>query len=347
MNKFLYKINPWLLPLMIILFVLEIFTFPFVVNVTYSDRSENPDYFLTYTTNKLRWDYNVNIKPNGVAELSLFDIMYGQNAESYNGDKIIAPGLENKNIIRLKNSSNSKIQYTAVLYKYDTTEDLPIKVDFANKDELLASKDYYLPQELEELENIEVIRAVKGSLKTDRIQDFDIGWEWEFHKSDRQDIKDTILGNKEILDETTVGFYIVVKEGVEEPDDGGGSGGGGIVIRPPKDEEPDKPDNPDLPEIPDEPEIPDQPDIPDIPENPEDPTKPDTPIKPGDEKPDDGDTDKPSTPGSGDPDDGIIKPEVPKTGDERLFEMYITLMIISGIVLIIMIIERRLEKKQK
>lgn len=346
MNKILNKINPWFLPIMILLFILEIFTFPFVVNVTYSDRSENPDYFLTYTTNKLRWDYNVNIKSNGVAELSLFDIVYGNNAESYNGDKIIAPGLENKNIIRLKNSSDKKIQYTAVLYKYDTTENLPIKVDFKNKEDFSISREYYLPNELE---HVQVLRTVTGSLKSNRIQDFDIGWEWKFHISDNQDRKDTILGNKEILDKTTVGFYIVVKEGTSEPDDGGSSSGGGIVIRPPKDEEPDTPDVPDKPEDPD---TPIEPDIPEIPVEPDKPTEPQEPDKPGTETPGDidsgetGDTDLKDT---NTPEDGeqIIKPEVPKTGDERLFEMYITLMIISGIVLIIMLIERRMEKKKK
>lgn len=341
MNKILNKINPWFLPIMIILFILEIFTFPFVVNVTYSDRSENPDYFLTYTTNKLKWDYHTNIKPNGVAELSLFDIMYGQNAESFNEDKIIAPGLTNQNIIRLQNSSDKKIQYTAVLYKYTTTEKLPIKVDFKNKEGFLISKDYYLPNELE---NVQVIRAVTGSLKSNRIQDFDIGWEWDFYLSNNQDEKDTILGNKESLDETTVGFYIVVKEGTSEPDEGGSSGGGGIVIRPPKDEEPDTPDVPDKPEDPNIPTKPDQPDNPDIPENPDKPQDPNQPEKPGDG---DGSEDNSSTSQDGDKEENVIKPEVPKTGDERLFEMYITLMIISGIVLIIMMIEKRLEKKKK
>lgn len=331
MNRIFNKINPWLLPIMIILFILEIFTFPFILNITYADRSENPDHFLTYTTNKLKWDYNTDIKPNGVVELSLFDIMYGQNAESYNGDKIVAPGLKNKDIIRFKNSSSEKIQYVAVLYKYNTVEDLPVIVDFKNND-LVNAQEYYLPNELE---HVQVLRSVSGTLKPNKIQDFDIGWEWKFHLSDNQDKKDTFLGNKKILDETLVGFYLVVKENVSEPGSGGsGGGGGGIVVRPPKDE-PDTPDQPDLPDNPDIPDVPDVPDIPDEPEVPDNPNIPDQPEIP--EEPGEIET-EPSE---------IIKPEVPKTGDQRLFEMYITLMIISGFVLLIMIIEKRLEKKEK
>ena len=341
MRIFFRKINSWLLPIMTILFILEVFTFPFVINVTYSGRSENPDHILTYTTNKLKWDSNTNINPNGSAELSLFDMIYGEEVRSHNTDKVIAPGTDNTNIIRLRNASENKIQYTAVLYKKTTDEKVPVEVEMIDSN-FTDTKTYYLP---EELKDVEIVRAVKGTLIKNNIQDFDINWEWKFHVSNKQDLVDTMLGNRINLDEVYVGFYLVVTEDIDEnPDDEddkpsrpGRPGGSVIIITPPKDPEvPDVPDTPDVPDKPEQPDIPDVPDIPDKPDKPDTPDNPDIPEVP----------DVPDTPDVGDGKD-IITPEVPKTGDMRLIEMYITLMIFSGIILVLMIIEKRMEKKKK
>ena len=124
---------------------------------------------------------------------------------------------------------------------------------------------------------------------------------------------DTALGNEAAwveADEVTAGLYIVVMED-EDPGD-------------PDPEDPD-PENPD-PENPD-------------PEN-SDPENPD-PENPDPENPD------PEDPGDpGEPDQPYIPPEVPKTGDNSHPTLYLTLMAISGVVLVLLLWDRRQETKR-
>ena len=88
---------------------------------------------------------------------------------------------------------------------------------------------------------------------------------------------------------------------------------------------------------PGDPEVPD-PD-PTDPENP-DPENPD-PENPDPENPD------PEDPGDpGEPDQPYIPPEVPKTGDNSHPTLYLTLMAISGVVLVLLLWDRRQEKKR-
>jgi hypothetical protein len=331
--------------------MLEIFTFPYVVSVTYSDRSESPNHTITYTTNKLKWDNNTNINNNGAAELTLFDISY-EDVEAQDKNRVIAPGTEGMNIVRLRNAANNKIQYKAVLYKYETTNKLPLDINMVG-DNFITTKDYQLPKNINK-DEIEIIKAVKGTLGSKKIQDFDIEWQWNFFTSHEQDIIDTMLGNKKQLDEVLIGFYIVVEDG-STPDDNDRPGGGGsiIIIKPDKPDDPqnpDNPNNPDNPIIPDDPNVPDNPnnpDLPDIPIDPDDPQNPDDPSQPDIPNIPDN-PNQPDTPEISDDKDkpNVIHPEIPQTGDDRLFGMYITLMIISGIVLLLLIIEKRLEKRK-
>ena len=56
------KKSRWLLPAVLILFLLEVLLFPLAVGVTYSGRSESPDHVLAYTTGKLTWDSATHIQ---------------------------------------------------------------------------------------------------------------------------------------------------------------------------------------------------------------------------------------------------------------------------------------------
>lgn len=201
------KVNQWLLPAVLILFILQVVTLPYVLGFTYSGRSESPDHILTYTRGKLTWDSATDIDANGVAELDLFDANY-QNVESSNGDNLVAPGTEGINIVRLKNSVKGPVTYTAVLYRIRTDETLPVETEFADDTAFTDTTTYSLPKGVTK---DQVIRAVKGTVKGGQIQDFDIKWLWEFYVDDTQDVADTAFGDK-ATDEVTVGIYIVVED---------------------------------------------------------------------------------------------------------------------------------------
>ncbi|MBQ4564450.1 MAG: hypothetical protein IJA58_08205 [Lachnospiraceae bacterium] len=211
MRVFSKKINQWLLPAVLILFILEIVTLPYMVQLTYAGRSEEAGHVLTYTEGKLTWDSATGIDENGVACLDLFDAEY-EGVSSAEGDNVIAPGTEGFNIVRLHNAVEGAVSFTAVLYRIRTNEALPVEAQLEGvgvEDAL----EYPLPDRVKEEQ---VIRAVTGSLPGGQIQDFDITWLWSYFDDEEQDVIDTLLGDRSALDESdrvTIGLYIVVNDG--------------------------------------------------------------------------------------------------------------------------------------
>ena len=204
------KHRPWLLPTVLILFILEIFTLPLVIEFTYSGRQEAPNHILTYTENKLTWDSATNIREDGSAELDLFNAIY-DNAESADGKNIIVPGTEGYNIVRLKNDVSGPVNYTAVLYRIHTSDKIPVSATLDGEN-FTDTTVYSLPDDVKEAQ---VVRAVSGTLDGSRIQDFDIQWRWNYYDDDAQDLVDTYLGSKSAFgdaDKVTVGLYIVVED---------------------------------------------------------------------------------------------------------------------------------------
>ena len=195
------------------LFVLQIFLIPLVVSYTYAGRSENPNHVITYTSGKLEWDADTKTDSNGSAMLSIFDTDY-ENVISSDGDKVIAPGTELQTIIRLKNSSSSNVEFTAVLFSKKSTEMLPVKTALAGTG-FSDTQDYSLPSDTD---RSGVIRAVSGICESGKITDFDISQIWEYedkNNTEARDISDTTLGDKSALgnaDNEKVGFYIVVND---------------------------------------------------------------------------------------------------------------------------------------
>lgn len=204
---FLNKAKNWFLPVILILFILQVITLPIVIAMTYSNRSESPDRILTYTENKLTWDSDANIDENGAANLNLFKAMYF-DVESSNGDPVIAPGTEGTSIVRLKNEVAGDIHYTAVLYRINTDERVPVSPSLKGEG-FYDTEEYMIPEGIKEED---IVRAVNGTLEGGRIQDFDINWLWEFFKDETRDVIDTYLGNKNAPDIVTVGFYITVED---------------------------------------------------------------------------------------------------------------------------------------
>ena len=292
----------WLLPAVLILFLAQALLFPFAVGLTYAGRPEKPDHMLTYTTGSLTWDSATGVDPDtGAAELSLFS-ENDQNVQSDNDDKVVAPGTEHTNIVRLKNSVSHTITYVVVMYRIKEEEKLPVEPALLDDEAFSDTDTYPLP---EGVTQDQVVRAVTGTVEGGQLQDFDIHWKWNYYDSDERDQVDTALGNKAAwfeADEVTAGLYIVVME----------------------DEEPGGPSGPDDPDDPDGPDAPDDPNDPDNPNDPNDPNDPD-------------DLDGPIRP--------YTPPEVPKTGDSSHRELYLALMGVSGMVLALLLLDRRREDR--
>lgn len=303
------KRSDWLLPAALILFLLAALLIPFATELTYAGRYESPSHVLTYTTNKLTWDSATGVSPDGAAELSLFSTSY-QNVQSENGDEVVAPGTKSKNIVRLKNDAGNSITYIAVMYRIKNEDTLPVEPVLTDSDAFSDTETYPLP---EGITGEQVVRAVTGTVSAGQLQDFDITWLWPYYETDERDITDTALGNRaawENPDEVMAGLYIVVEE-----DPGPGPG--------PDPTDPDDPDNPDDPDEPDGPIDPDGPDEPDTPDTPADPDGPDDSL---------------------DPDTPYTYPDVPETGDTSSITPYLVLMGISGVLLLLLLLDRRKER---
>ena len=170
---------------------------------------------LTYNQNSLKWDSATGINADGTAELKLFDANYN-NVESVDGRKVVAPGTDGSNMIRLVNNVSGRIRYTAVLYSIKTDPRIPVQPSLSGTG-MYDTASYQLPAGVT---GAEVIRAVRGTVAGHGLQDFDINWLWNYEVTDAQDVTDTELGNAAAAamkeqtegDSVTVGFYIVVED---------------------------------------------------------------------------------------------------------------------------------------
>lgn len=264
----LFKKREWLLPVTLILFLLAIILVPFAAEKTYAGRNEAPSHTLTYTTGNLVWDSATDVDvQTGVAELSLFSSTY-QSVEADDGDKVVAPGTEGKNIVRLKNDADNSVSYIAVMYRIKEEDTLPVQPVLAEDTAFTDTDNYPLPSGVTQEQ---VVRAVTGTVEANELQDFDIAWLWEYYQSGERDQLDIALGNKaawDMADDVTVGLYLVVEDDYS-----------------------------------------------------------------------------PSDSSSGAQDDTYTYPEAPKTGDSSHLGFYLILMAISGILLILFILDSRREKK--
>ncbi|MBP0990456.1 MAG: hypothetical protein J5874_04700 [Oscillospiraceae bacterium] len=209
----------WIFTVMLILFICEIITLPLTYFFTYAGKNEAPDHVLTFDGRNLVWSTTENILPNGSAEFRIFSDEY-QNVKSADGDKVIAPGTENDNMVRLKNDAQNEVTYIATLYVIESSE-LPITADLVCETGT-PTGNFVLPDHVSEAE---IISSYTGKIKSKEIVDFTTEWKWTFYESDDQDKIDTELGNLAAegkADNIVLGLYIVVEseENVIPPDTG-------------------------------------------------------------------------------------------------------------------------------
>ncbi len=210
-----YKgLRRFLLPSLVLLFIIQVLLLPAALGLTFASRSVNPEHILTYAPGSLQFDSDTEVLDNGSARLSLFEAAYS-NIRAENGDKLIAPGTAKASVVRLKNDSRSEISYTAVLWSGSTAKEETAVAALSGE----GFSDAAVPSLPADVEADAVIRAVEGKVPSQSMQDFDISWIWKFEdaeNSEARDLLDTALGNKAAdgaPDGVTVGFYIVVTDG--------------------------------------------------------------------------------------------------------------------------------------
>lgn len=208
------SLHRFLLPCLVLLFIIQVLLLPAALRLTFASRSVNPEHILTYAPGSLQFDSDTEVLDNGSARLSLFEAAYS-NVLSESGEKVIAPGTKKNSIIRLKNNSKGEISYTAVLWSNSTAKEETAVASLSGE----GFSDTAVPTLPAGIEADAVIRVVEGKVASQSMQDFDIGWIWNFEdaeNSEARDLLDTAFGNKSAdgaPDSITVGFYIVVTDG--------------------------------------------------------------------------------------------------------------------------------------
>ena len=199
----------WLLPLVILLFTLDVLLLPVCLHFSYAGSARTPASTLTYTTGKLTWDSATGIRPDGTAEIDFFDRTY-ENVQSSDEDNVFAPGTGEERKIRLVNKASQKISYKACIYRLQENPKIPLACALNGSG---FTDTTVLPALPKGVESKDVLRTVEGTLPGGMLQDFDVSWNWPFERG--KDEEDTALGNQG-LDEATLGFYIVVQDDTED-----------------------------------------------------------------------------------------------------------------------------------
>ncbi len=195
----------WLLPFLLILFLLEVILTPFAMSFTYASATTSPDHTLTYSKGRLSWGNNAAVDGNGVLNLELFKREYDGTVKA--DDKVVAPGTDGSSLVRLHNSVGGSVEYTAVLYEIKSDERLPVTATLSDSEDLMKdSEAKILP---DTIEPTKILRTVSGSIGGNRMLDMSIDWQWLF---DGDDELDTLLGSAEEPAEITLGLYVLVED---------------------------------------------------------------------------------------------------------------------------------------
>lgn len=236
MKRVFAQYKNWLLPAVLILFILQAVTFPFALGKSWAGGSEMPDHLLTFNMRgRLVWDSETEVDDNGVAQLNLFASKYGDpvTVESADGSKLVAPGTDKQTIVRLYNKFINTIVYKVVLYQYQ--ENIPEEINMREKLKtqmvaidgkgFLKDETPVFPEDVDP-ETVEVVKVITGKMSAHNYQDFDISWLWDF-EAEGKDGEDTLLGSLAAEGKdpsTTLGLYIVAQLDTSATGSGDGSG---------------------------------------------------------------------------------------------------------------------------
>lgn len=158
------------------------------------------DWFRTYDENTV-W--------SGQTDIEIFRVSYengsGQvTVNSENGEKLLAPGTENRYSFALENTGSNPVKFTMSMEAYfsDGTHVIPVEARVSGHEGtyLCGSADTFAP--VLELNNV----SDSGSLRPGYIMPYTLEWCWPFEIDDEYD---TLLGNLAV--EEDLSLTIVIK----------------------------------------------------------------------------------------------------------------------------------------
>lgn len=207
------SVHKWILPSFFTLFILECIILPSILGMTQCTNKGIPEHILTYKPGRLIWDINTKIDSSGSAKLSLFENNYGI-LEGTDAVPIILPGMDNKCVVHLNNSTGYEVNYTAVLYEIKSENLIYLKTKM-NCNNSIETNDYKLP---DTVWDCEVIRAVKGTLNGKEIQNFNIECFWDYQGKSEEEVEDSITTDLDSIsalkpgENIFVGLYVTVED---------------------------------------------------------------------------------------------------------------------------------------
>ncbi len=168
-------------------------------------------------------------------QVEIFKVAYENGegivtAESFNGDKIVAPGTENSYIFKLKNTSGEIAHYTLNVDAYITPGDkmIPIEARLSRYD------GKWIVGGAENWVDVPTLDTAsdESSLMPGRYAYYTLDWRWPFEGNDELD---TYLGNLATQEDITITIVIsttavmagpddpIIEEGLVPPDTGDNS----------------------------------------------------------------------------------------------------------------------------
>ena len=158
-------------------------------------------------------------------DVDIFKVSYENGegfvtAESFNGEKIVAPGTENSYTFKLKNTGETGIRYTLNVDAYITPGDnmIPVEARISRYDEK------WIVGGPEEWVDVPALDSAEDSsiLSAGRYAYYTLDWRWPFEGDDEYD---TYLGNLAVTEDITVTIVIsttavAIEEGESEMEEG-------------------------------------------------------------------------------------------------------------------------------
>lgn len=138
---------------------------------------------------------------------------------SARGDNVLAPGTDNRFVLRVMNDKNIKVDYTVTAEAYYSHNDkqIPVIVRFSDSDGkyMLGSEMSWTP--VMNLNTLKVSRSLSPACH----EDYCLDWQWPFESGN--DVYDTYLGNSAVNEDITltVKFKILAKENTNPNTNGG------------------------------------------------------------------------------------------------------------------------------
>ena len=181
----------------IVLSILVVITGVFILVVTFGGSITSPDATITYTKHNLSWD--LPLDDNDSAILNIF-------GEPEDGEELplIHPESKGKYYVRLNNEVKGSIGYSVYLY-CENEHAIPLKFSITRNTEMEETDT--IPSDLE---GMQMLDKVSGSIKTKSMENFEIDWFWDTES----DVADTILGDKAALNDLkyTIHMLVVVED---------------------------------------------------------------------------------------------------------------------------------------